>query len=70
MSDIFSWDKLCDEDKKAVMKFAAENNHLIREIMRNEFPSLYIGRETDEVARGWIMIAGREKVLAFIKSQS
>ncbi|GEM_PF-712924 len=66
MSDIFNWDSLNDEDKLKIMKFVAENNSLVREVMRNEFPSLYIGRSPDEVAKGWIMIAGREKVLGFI----
>lgn len=67
MSDIFTWDKLPEEDKNIILKFASENNTLVREIMRNEFPSLYIGRAPEEVAKGWLMIAGREKVISFIK---
>ena len=70
MSDIFSWDELGDDDKKTIMKFAVEKNHLVREVMRKEFPSLYIGIAPDQVARGWLMIAGREKVLAFIALHS
>jgi len=69
MSDIFDWSKLGEEDKREVIKFVSENNSLVREVMRNEFPTLYIGRATEEVARGWVMIAGREKVMNFINSR-
>lgn len=69
MSDIFSWDKLTSEDKMNIMKFVNENNSLVREVMRNEFPSLYIGRAPEEVAQGWLMIAGLEKVMNFIRSR-
>lgn len=70
MPDIFDWDKLGEEYKQKILKFVAENNSLVREVMRNEFPSLYIGRATEEVARGWIMITGFEKVMNFINSKS
>ncbi len=69
MSDIFNWDKLGDDEKNKILKFVSENNFLIRESMRNEFPSLYIGTIPEEVAKGWLMIAGREKVMNFIKSR-
>jgi len=69
MPDIYSWDQLEDGDKNTIIKFVAENNSLVREIMRNEFPSLYIGRATEEVAKGWIMIAGLGKVMGFINSR-
>jgi predicted Fe-S protein YdhL (DUF1289 family) len=69
MSDIFNWDKLGEEDRKTIMKYVSENNSLVREVMRNEFPSLYIGRAPEEVARGWLMIAGLEKVKSFINSK-
>lgn len=69
MSDIFDWGKLSEEDSRVIMKFVSENNSLVREVMRNEFPTLYIGRATEEVARGWVMIAGREKVMNFISSK-
>lgn len=70
MSDIFKWESVPDADKSLILKFVAENNTLVREVMRREFPSLYIGRATEEVAQGWIMIAGLEKVTGFIKSKS
>lgn len=70
MSDIFTWDKLTGEDKAVIMKFVDDNNLMVREVMRKEFPSLYIGRATEEVAQGWLMIAGLEKVMSFIKSRS
>ena len=69
MPDIFEWNSLNEEEKLKIMKFVSENNALVREVMRNEFPTLYIGRATEEVARGWIMIAGREKVMNFINSR-
>ncbi|HOP63357.1 MAG TPA: hypothetical protein PK358_13965 [Spirochaetota bacterium] len=67
MPDIYNWDQLGDEEKNTIMKFVAENNSLVREVMRKEFPSLYIGRATDEVAKGWLMIAGLDKVMNFIR---
>ncbi len=70
MSDIFRWDSVPDADKSMILKFVAENNTLVREVMRREFPSLYIGRATEEVAQGWIMIAGLDRVMAFIRSKS
>jgi len=69
MADIFEWVKLSEEDKRVIMKFVSENNIFVREIMRNEFPTLYIGRAPEEVARGWIMITGREKVMNFVNSK-
>lgn len=70
MPDIFTWDKVPDDDKAVIVKFVEENNTMVREAMRKEFPTLYIGRATDQVAQGWIMIAGLEKVMGFIKSKS
>lgn len=66
MSDINDWAKLNDEDKKLISEFAASNSAIVREMMRNKFPSLYIGRMPDEVARGWIMISGLSEVKNFI----
>ena len=70
MPDIFTWDKVPDDDKAVIVKFVEENNTMVREAMRKEFPTLHIGRATDQVAQGWIMIAGLEKVMGFIKSKS
>lgn len=69
MPDIFDWNSLGEDDKIKIMKFVSENNSLVREVMRNQFPSLYIGRAPEEVARGWLMIAGLEKVMNFINSK-
>lgn len=69
MPDIFEWNSLGEDDKIKIMKFVSENNSLVREVMRNQFPSLYIGRAPEEVARGWLMIAGFEKVNNFINSK-
>ncbi len=66
MSDINDWVKLSDEDKKIVSDFVSSNSSAVREMMRNKFPSLYIGRHPDEVARGWLMIAGLNEVKTFI----
>lgn len=69
MSDLYDWGKLSEEDKLIILKFVSDNNSLVREVMRNEFPSLYIGRAPEEVARGWLMVAGREKVMNLISSR-
>jgi len=69
MPDIFDWNSLGEDDKIKIMKFVSENNSLVREVMRNQFPSLYIGRAPEEVARGWLMIAGLEKVMNFMNSK-
>ena len=66
MSDVNDWAKLSDEDKKNITDFAAANSAAVREMMRNKFPSLYIGRHPDEVARGWLMIAGLAEIKNFI----
>jgi len=66
MSDINDWAKLNDEDKKLISDFISLNSAIVREMMRNRFPSLYIGRHPDEIARGWIMIAGLSEVKNFI----
>jgi len=66
MSDINDWVKLSDEDKKLISDFVSSNSPAVREMMRNKFPSLYIGRHPDEVARGWLMIAGLNEVKTFI----
>ena len=66
MSDINDWAELNDEDKKLISDFISSNSAIVREMMRNRFPSLYIGRHPDEIARGWIMIAGLSEVKNFI----
>ena len=66
MSDINDWAELNDEDKKLISDFISLNSAIVREMMRNRFPSLYIGRHPDEIARGWIMIAGLSEVKNFI----
>jgi hypothetical protein len=66
MSDVNDWAKLSDEDKKIITDFTAANSAAVREMMRNKFPSLYIGRHPDEVARGWLMIAGLAEIKNFI----
>jgi len=68
MSDINDWGKLSDDDKKLIAEFVSTNSAAVREMMRNKFPSLYIGRHPDEVARGWLMIAGLAEVKNFILS--
>ncbi len=68
MSDRNDWNKLNQDDKDLIIKFVASNTAVVREMMRNKFPSLYIGRMTDEVARGWLMIAGLSEVKDFILS--
>lgn len=66
MPDIFNWNDLDDNDKKTILEFAVKNNVRIREKVRNEFPDLYIGRENEEVAKGWLMIAGLSAVKRFM----
>lgn len=66
MTEIFSWNELDENDKKIILDFTAENNSRIREKVRNEFPDLYIGRDNEEVARGWLMIAGYSAVKRFM----
>ena len=66
MLDINDWGKLSDDDKKLISEFVSSNSAAVREMMRNKFPSLYIGRHPDEVARGWLMIAGLNEVKTFI----
>jgi len=66
MSDIKDWGKLDVEEKKLITEFVSSNSAIVREMMRNKFPSLYIGRMPDEVARGWLMIAGLTEVRDFI----
>lgn len=68
MTDINEWKKLGDEDKKIITDFVIANSAAVREMMRNRFPTLYIGRSTDEVSRGWLMIAGLTAVKDFIES--
>ncbi len=68
MSEINDWKKLSEEDQNIILSFTASNTALVREMMRNKFPSLYIGRTTDEVSRGWLMIAGLSEVKLFIQS--
>ncbi len=68
MSDINDWGKLSDDDQKLIAEFVSSNSAAVREMMRNKFPSLYIGRHPDEVARGWLMIAGFTEVRNFIAS--
>lgn len=70
MSDVNDWAKLSDEDKKIITDFTAANSAAVREMMRNKFPSLYIGRHPDEVARGWLMIAGLAEIKNFIENFS
>lgn len=66
MAEIFSWNELDDNDKKIILDFTAKNNSRIRDKVRNEFPNLYIGRDNEEVARGWLMIAGLSAVKRFM----
>ncbi|HPS57729.1 MAG TPA: hypothetical protein PK514_06445 [Spirochaetota bacterium] len=66
MTDKFSWHELDDNDKKSILEFTAKNNSRIREKVRNEFPNLYIGRSNEEVAKGWLMIAGLSSVKRFM----
>lgn len=68
MADVNDWAKLADEDKKNISDFIASNSAAVREMMRNKYPSLYIGRHPDEVARGWLMIAGLAEIKAFIEN--
>lgn len=68
MSDINDWKKLAEEDKKMITEFVSSNSSIVRDMMRNKFPTLYIGRTTDEVSRGWLMISGLSEVKDFIKS--
>lgn len=66
MPEIFSWNELDDNDRKKILEFVTVNNSRIREKVRNEFPDLYIGRSNEEVAKGWLMIAGLSAVRKFI----
>lgn len=66
MNDIFNWNDLSQLDKKMILEYVSMNNHAVREKVRNEFPNLYIGREHEEVAKGWLMIAGLEAVKKYI----
>lgn len=68
MPDVTDWKNLNDEDKKMISEFVTENSAVVRDMMRNKFPTLYIGRSTDEVSRGWLMIAGLSGVKDFIES--
>ncbi len=68
MTDINDWSKIDDKDRKLISDFIASNSAAVREMMRNRFPSLYIGRHPDEVARGWLMIAGLAEVKNFINN--
>lgn len=70
MSGINDWNKLSDDDKNLIMGFVASNSGAVREMMRNKFPSLYIGRATDQVAKGWLMIAGLDEIKKFIEDFS
>lgn len=70
MGDVFNWNELSTADKKLIIEFVNDNNHSVREMVRNRFPDLYIGRESIEVARGWLMIAGLEAVKTYIGSSS
>jgi len=70
MSDINDWDKLDEEDKKNITAFISENSAAVRGMMRNKYPSLYIGRNFDQVAKGWLMIAGLTEVMKFISDNS
>jgi len=69
MPAINDWNKLNEEDKKLILNFTASNSAIVREMMRNKFPSLYIGRMPEEVARGWLMIAGLSEVKDYILSR-
>lgn len=62
MTDITDWGELCEEDIRIISEFVNSNTGDVREMMRNKFPSLYIGRHPDEVAKGWLMIAGLSDV--------
>lgn len=66
MADIFTWNELDDDDKRLILEFTVKNNSRIRDRVRNEFPDLYIGRSNEEVARGWLMIAGLAAVKRFM----
>jgi hypothetical protein len=68
MSDVNDWKELNDEDKKLITTFVSINSGAVREMMRNKYPSLYIGRSSDEVSRGWLMIAGLSGIKDFISS--
>jgi len=68
MTDQNDWNKLSDEDKRNITDFVSSNSALVREMMRNKFPSLYIGSMPDQVVRGWLMIAGLSQVKDFIAS--
>lgn len=68
MTDSNSWETLSDEDKIFISNFVSSNNSIVREMMRNKFPSLYIGRTPGEVAKGWLMIAGIDEVKNYIGS--
>lgn len=66
MPEIFNWNDLDDNDRKTILEFTARNNPRIREKVRTDFPNLYIGRENEEVAKGWLMIAGLSAVKRFM----
>jgi len=68
MTEIKEWKNLDDDDKKLIAGFVSSNSAAVREMMRNKFPGLYIGRADDEVSRGWLMIAGLSEVKNFIMS--
>ena len=68
MQEINEWKKIGDEDKKLIADFVSSNSAAVINLIRNKFPALYIGRTTDEVSRGWLMVAGLAEVKDFIKS--
>ena len=70
MGDVFNWNELSAADRKLILDFVNDNNHAVREMMRNSFPDLYIGRESIEVARGWLMIAGLEEIKKYMGGSS
>lgn len=66
MTEIYNWNELSPDDQKYIMDYTSKNNLKIRDMVRNEFPGIYIGRDNSEVARGWLMVAGLDAVKKYI----
>ena len=66
MPEIYTWNELDENDRKMILEFTMKNNARIGERVRGEFPNLYIGRADEEVAKGWLMIAGLSAVKRFM----
>ncbi len=70
MTDIFEWKKVSSEDREKISAFVSANAALVNEVMRKNYPDIYIGRRPDEIVRGWLAVDGLKAVLEFIDNEN